>query len=112
MTRSDPNYITAQQRRYMKENPLPHYHLLHQSRRICSKPIERDVKRGCLLKIKRQKEPICLIEEEAILETTKLEPGMTSARATAIKYLFINVFHSPPEEKWASMHLVSDIRKR
>ena len=37
---------------------------------------------------------------------------MTSARATAIKFLFIHVFQSPPENKWASMHLVSEIRKR
>ena len=62
--------------------------------------------------MKRKCEHISEIDDDVEFETHKLAPGMTSARATAIRFLFIHVFQSPPEDKWASMHLVSQIRKR
>jgi hypothetical protein len=61
--------------------------------------------------MKQENESNLIIEEDALFESNKLGPRMTSARATAIKYLFIHIFQSPPEGKWASMHLVSDIQK-
>ncbi len=46
LKRSDPNFVTAHQRRQMKENPSPHHSLTLRSRFIDSQMIERSIKRG------------------------------------------------------------------
>jgi hypothetical protein len=58
--------------------------------------------------LKRKNETNLEIEEDDLFEMNKLGPGMTSTRATAIKYLFIHVFQwvsdfrNQQEDKWVS----------
>lgn len=110
MKRSDPNYVTFQERRYLKENPHQHHLLTTRSLKFDSTDIEAKMKRGIKLNQTLQNRSKLVIQEVPKIEARKLTPECIKLRASAIEYLFKHVFQSPPQDKWAELHLIHSIR--
>ena len=109
MTRSDPNYVTAHERRYKKENPTQHTFLVKRVRGFDSTDIEIKIKQGFQLNQNLQNSSSSVIPEQPKIEARKLTSECHKLRESAIIYLFKHVFESPPQDKWAELHLIRTI---
>jgi hypothetical protein len=45
-------------------------------------------------------------------EEHSMLPGMSAARKTAIKYVFCQIYKSPPKDEWADCDVINDIMAR